>query len=109
MRDSLQLDSGQVALLMPVGDSLAARTAVRVDSLRRVLERLGTSPDPTKLMGLMPQLRPLFQAARDDVAHTLNEVHSFLRDDQWDKLPADLKNFQSAPNFRGIRRPGGPD
>jgi len=108
MRDSLQLDSGQIALLTPVGDSLAARNAERVDSLRRVLDRLGTSPDPTKLMGLMPQLRPLFQAARDDVAHTLNEVHSFLRDDQWDKLPADLKSFQSTPNFRGIRRPGGP-
>jgi len=108
MRDSLRLDSGQVALLTPVGDSLAARNAERVDSLRRVLDRLGTSPDPTKLMGLMPQLRPLFQAARDDVAHALNEVHSFLRDDQWDKLPADLRSFQSTPNFRGIRRPGGP-
>ena len=110
MRDSLKLDSGQVALLTPVGDSLAARNADRVDSLRRVLERLGTSPDPTKLMGLMPQLRPLFQAARDDVAHAIVQVHSFLRDEQWDLVPTDLKNFQSSPagGFRG-RRPGGPD
>jgi len=109
MRDSLKLDSGQVALLTPVADSLDARKAVGVDSLRRVLDRLGTSPDPTKLMGLMPQLRPLFQAARDAVAHSIVEVHSILRDDQWDKVPAALKNFQATPNFRGARRPGGPD
>ncbi len=109
MRDSLKLDSGQVALLTPVADSMDARKQVAVDSLRHVFERLGTSPDPTKLMALMPQLRPLFQAARDDVAHVLNQVHSFLRDDQWEMLPADLRNFQSTPTFRGGRRPGGPD
>ncbi|HVO36181.1 MAG TPA: TonB-dependent receptor [Gemmatimonadales bacterium] len=109
MRDSLKLDSGQIALLTPVADSLDARKQVAVDSLRRVFDRLGTSPDPTKLIGLMPQLRPLFQSARDNVAHAVVEVHSILRDDQWDKVPADLRNFQAAPNFRGIRRPGGPD
>jgi len=109
MRDSLKLDSGQVALLTPVADSLDARKAEKVDSLKRVFERLGTSPDPTKLMALMPQLRPLFQAARDDVAHVIVEVHSFLRDEQWDRVPAALKNFTATPNFRGARRPGGPD
>jgi hypothetical protein len=110
MRDSLKLDSGQVALLTPVADSLDAQKQVAVDSLRRVLDRLGTSPDPTKLIGLMPQLRPLFQGARDAVAHSVTEVHSILRDDQWDKVPADLRNFQATPNFRGgFRRPGGPD
>jgi hypothetical protein len=109
MRDSLKLDSGQIALLTPVADSLDAHKKVAVDSLRRVFERLGTSPDPTKLMGLMPQLRPLFQGARDDVAHAVVEVHSILRDDQWDKVPAGLRSFQATPNFRGLRRPGGPD
>ena len=90
--------------------TLAARNAARVDSLRRVFQGLGTSPDPTKLMGLMPQLRPLFQEARDDVAHAIVEVHSILRDNQWDMLPAALKNFSSGPaGFRGVRRPGGPD
>jgi hypothetical protein len=110
MRDSLKLDSGQVTLLTPLRDSLAARNHVRVDSLRRVFDRLGTSPDPTRLMGLMPQLRPLFQAARDEVAHAIVEVHAILRDEQWDQLPAAIKNFQSNIQFRGgFRRPGGPD
>ena len=110
MRDSLKLDSGQVRLLTPVADSLDARKKFAVDSLRRVLDRLGTTPDPTRLMGLLPQLRPLFQGARDAVAHSVTEVHAILRDDQWEKVPAELRNFQAAPNFRGgFRRPGGPD
>ena len=110
MRDSLKLDSGQVRLLTPVADSLDAQKQVAVDSLRRVFDRLGTSPDPTRLIGLMPQLRPLFQGARDAVAHAVTQVHSILRDDQWDKVPAELRNFQATPNFRGgFRGPGGPD
>jgi hypothetical protein len=110
MQDSLALDSGQVVLLTGLRDSLAARNSVRVDSLRHVLERLGTSPDPSRLMGLMPQLRPLFQAARDDVGKAIVDVHAVLREDQWAKLPASVKNFQVSPGpgFRGPRRPGGP-
>ncbi len=107
MRDSLKLDSGQVVLLTPLRDSLAERNKVRVDSLRRVFESLGTSPDPMKLRGLMPQLGPVFQAAREDVAKMIVEVHAILRDDQWEQVPARIKNFQAAPQFR-FRGPGGP-
>jgi hypothetical protein len=111
MRDSLRLDSGQVVLLTGLRDSLTARNSVRVDSLRRVLERLGASPDPSRLMGLMPQLRPLFQAAREDVSKAIVDVHAVLREDQWVMLPDSVKNFQltPGPGFRGPRRPGGPD
>jgi hypothetical protein len=111
MRDSLHLDSGQVVLLTGLRDSLAARNSVRVDSLRRVLERLGSSPDPSRLLGLMPQLRPLFQAAREDVSTAIVDVHAVLREDQWAMLPDAVKNFQltPGPGFRGRRRPGGPE
>jgi hypothetical protein len=110
MRDSLRLDSGQVVLLTGLRDSLAARNSVRVDSLRHVLERLGTSPDPNRLMGLMPQLRPLFQAAREDVSKAVVDVHAVLHEDQWVMLPDAVKNIQLTParGFRGGRRPGGP-
>jgi hypothetical protein len=106
LRDSLKLDSGQVVLLEPLRDSLAARNAVRVDSLRHALEKVGDSPSPSQLMGLMPQLRPLFQAARDDVARSIVDVHAILRDDQWAMMPAAVKSFQSNV-FRGFRG-GGP-
>ncbi len=109
MRDTLGLDSGQVELLTPLRDSLAARNAARVDSLRAVLAKLGTSPAPTQLMGVMPQLRPIFQAARDDVAKAVVDVHAVLREDQFQKLPASVRNFQSGPGpggFRVRRLPG---
>ena len=105
MRDSLGLDSAQVVLLTPLRDSLAARNAVRVDSLRDVLKRLGDSPAPNQLIGLMPQLRPLFQAARDDVARAIIEVHAVLRDEQWQRLPPAVRGFQSTL-FRRFQRPG---
>ena len=105
MRDSLGLDSAQVVLLTPLRDSLAARNAVRVDSLRDVLKRLGDSPAPNQLIGLMPQLRPLFQAARDDVARAIIEVHAVLRDEQWQRLPPAVREFQSTL-FRRFQRPG---
>jgi hypothetical protein len=102
LRDSLRLDTGQVVLLLPVRDSLAARNAVRVDSLRHAFQSIGDTPSPSQLIGLMPQLRPLFQAARDDVARAIVEVHAILHDDQWAMMPASVKTFQSTL-FRGLR------
>jgi len=106
LKDSLKLDSGQVVLLEPLRDSLAARNAVRVDSLRHAFQKIGDTPSPNQLIGLMPQLRPLFQAARDDVARSIIEVHAILRADQWTRMPDAVRNFQSTlfRNFRG----GGP-
>jgi hypothetical protein len=106
LRDSLKLDSGQVVLLQPLRDSLAARNAVRVDSLRHAFQRIGDTPSPSQLIGLMPQMRPLFQAARDDVAKAIIDVHAILRDDQWTMMPASVRTFQSSL-FRGFRG-GGP-
>ena len=106
MRDSLKLDSGQVVLLEPLRDSLAARNATRVDSLRRTFQKIGDTPSPSQLIGVMPQLRPLFQAARDDVARNIVDVHAILRADQWAEMPDAVTKFQSAL-FRGFRG-GGP-
>ncbi|HXY18923.1 MAG TPA: carboxypeptidase regulatory-like domain-containing protein [Gemmatimonadales bacterium] len=105
LRDSLQLDSGQIVLLTPIRDSLAARNATRVDSLRHVLQRLGDSPAPNQLIAIMPQMRPLFQSARDDVARAIVDVHAVLREEQWQRLPASVREFQSTL-FRRFQRPG---
>ena len=105
MRDSLKLDSGQAVLLLPLRDSLAARNAVRVDSLRHALQRLGDSPAPNQLLGLMPLMRPLFTAARDDVARAIVDVHAVLRADQWAMMPESVRGFQSTL-FRGFRGAG---
>ena len=92
MRDSLHLDSGQVTLLVPVRDSLTARNAVRVDSLRGTAQRAGNSPDIARLM---PILRPLFQEARSDVAQSVVTVKAILTAEQWAKVPESVRNFQA--------------
>ncbi len=106
MRDSLKLDSGQVVLLVPLRDSLAARNGLRVDSLRAVFKRVGTTPDRSQLIVLLPKLRPLFQAARDDVAKTIVDVRSILNEGQWSRMPASVKNFQATPARRFQGGPG---
>ena len=58
MRDSLQLDSGQVVLLTLLRDSLTRRNGVIMDSLRAIAEAVGRSADATMMMNLMLRLRP---------------------------------------------------
>ena len=94
LRDSLVLDSAQVALLEPVRDSLAARNGRRLDSLRSVIQREGSNPDPARLL---PILRPLFEAARNDVAQAVVTVRAILTEAQWAKVPESVRSFQIGP------------
>jgi hypothetical protein len=105
LRDSLALDSGQIALLMPVRDSLDARNTRRMDSLRAVVQREGTNADPARLL---PLLRPLFDAARADVGQVVVTVRAILTPAQWARLPAPVRNFPVVPGARPgpVRRPG---
>ena len=103
MRDSLRLDSGQVVLLTPLRDSLAARNAVRLDSLRGAVRQAGNNTE--RLMQLIPQLQPLFQAARTDVAQILVSVRAILTEEQWVLVPESVKIVQLGPR-RGMMGPG---
>jgi hypothetical protein len=103
MRDSLKLDSGQIALLTPVRDSLAARNDQRVDSLRRVIAREGNNPE--RLMRLLPVLRPLFEAARDEIGQALVTVRAVLTPEQWAMAPESLRTMPVGRPFQ-IRGPG---
>jgi len=94
MRDSLRLDSSQVLLLEPVRDSLAARHTQRMDSVRSATQHAGNNPD---FVRLMPQLRPVFQEAREDVAQAVVTVHAILTPEQWANVPQSLREFQAQP------------
>ncbi|MEK7667254.1 MAG: hypothetical protein AAB409_01245, partial [Gemmatimonadota bacterium] len=104
MRDSLHLDSGQVVLLTPLRDSLAARNSVRLDSLRRAVQAAGNNTE--SLMRLIPQLQPLFQAARTDVAQMLVSVRAILTEEQWVLVPEAVKIVQLGPRRPGMMGPG---
>ncbi|MDP3773865.1 MAG: carboxypeptidase regulatory-like domain-containing protein [Gemmatimonadales bacterium] len=104
LKDSLGLDSAQIVLLMPLRDSLAARNTRRLDSLRAAVGT-GNNPD---FVRLMPILRPLFEAGRNEVAQATVAVRAILTAEQWAKLPESVRNFQLGPRPGQIqeRRPG---
>lgn len=105
MKDSLHLDSSQIALLTPVRDSLAAHNTARIDSLRRVVDREGNNTN--NLLRLMPTLRPVFQQAREEIAASLVSVRAILRDEQFALLPEAVRNAgQARPGF-GVPGQGG--
>ena len=91
LRDSIRLDSSQVALLIPLRDSLAAHTTQRIDSLRQVIQREGNNP--ANLMRLMPTLRPVFTAARNEINSTLVSVRAILTEEQWARVPDTIKSI----------------
>jgi len=102
MKDTLQLDSGQVVLLTVLRDSLTRRNGVVMDSLRAIAQSAGRNADATSLMTLMPRLRPLFDKLRGEVAADIVSVHAILHEEQWAKVPDSVKNFRMG----GLR--GGP-
>jgi hypothetical protein len=116
MRDSLQLDSGQVVLLTLLRDSLTRRNGVLMDSLRAIATAAGRNADASTLMNLMPRLRPLFDRMRSEVGADIVSVHAILREDQWEKVPESVKVFRlrgpgmgpgQGPRPEGERRPPG--
>ena len=64
------------------------------DSLRSVIQREGTNPDPARLL---PILRPLFEAARNDVAQAVVTVRAILTEAQWAKVRESVRSFQIGP------------
>ena len=96
LRDSLRLDSAQISLLTPLRDSLATRNAGRIDSLRRVV---GDGNNQAALMQALPAMRPIFEAARADIAQSIVTVRAVLTPEQWALLPESVKTFQLGPRM----------
>jgi hypothetical protein len=101
MKDTLQLDSGQVVLLTVLRDSLVRRNGVVMDTLRAIAQSAGRNADATSLMTLMPRLRPLFDRLRGEVAQDVVSVHAILHEDQWAKVPDSVKNVRVGPRGPG--------
>jgi hypothetical protein len=104
LRDSLGLDSAQVARLEPVRDSLAARNQKLAEALRAQIQRLGSNPDPAVVFSQV--IRPRLGETRALVDQALKEVQTILTPAQWDKVPADVKD--PARRFFGGPGGGGP-
>jgi hypothetical protein len=98
-RDSIGYDDRTAARLTALADSLQ----VTVDSLatkaREVVEKEGSNPDPAVLFG--SRLRPFFEAGGRLRQETLRNAQTVLTKEQWERVPARIKNPQ------GFGGPGG--
>jgi hypothetical protein len=103
LRDALGLTSDQIAKLQPLSDSLDARNSALADSVRVLVEKAGNGANPRELF---TQLSPRLNEIRGNNASALEEAHGVLTEDQWEKVPASVKNPRGGMGQRrgGARR-----
>jgi hypothetical protein len=97
LRDSLGLDSAQVARLEVVRDTLAARYTRYLGEVRAARARLGNNVDPAVIFST---LRPQLARGRQLVEEGVAESRAILTPEQWAKVPE-----EGAHRPRGFRRP----
>ena len=100
-RDSLALSPAQLGQLTVIRDSLALAHRSLGDSLRGVLGRMGSNPDPRDAF---TTLQPLLQQSRALHAASLERVKAALSPEQWALIPESVKR----PPRGGIGGAGGP-
>jgi len=81
---------------------VAAANAMRVDSLRRLFGEGEATPQ--RMMQSMPAMRPLFEAARNEIQQAMVTVRAILTAEQWQLLPENVRTFQLGP--RQLMGPG---
>lgn len=86
--DSLNLSVKQEVALKAIADSMHARNDSLVTAAQALAEKQGTSD----FQSLFAALRPTLEAARAGYAHTMEQLKGVLTPEQWNKLPAALRN-----------------
>jgi hypothetical protein len=97
LRDSLALTPEQVGRLTQLRDSLAARNDSLIAVATEQAARAGGGANPAATFGAV---RATLEAARAGYLATLDAVQALLTQDQWAKLPEELRN----PPQRNPRR-----
>ncbi|GLC25601.1 carboxypeptidase regulatory-like domain-containing protein [Roseisolibacter agri] len=108
LRDSLQLDTAQVARLATARDSVAARNTRWATEVRALVAKQGNNPDQATLFAAVrPKLAERAQIFQDG----LKEAQAILTPEQWAKVPENVKNplrqFFGGQGGQGRRDGGG--
>lgn len=102
LKDSLGLSETQVASLQLVADSLQAKYSAIAKALTDAMANSQGNADPGSML---VQLRPRLEQVRTDMQAALREARNTLTPEQWENVPANLRNpFGGAG---GQRRRGG--
>jgi hypothetical protein len=105
LRDSLALDTAQVARLAPVRDSLAARNTRWATEVRALIARQGNNPDQATLFSA---IRPKLGERGQILQQAMREAQTILTPEQWAKVPETVKNpFRGGFGGQGGRQGGG--
>ena len=97
MKDTLQLTMDQQEKLAVLADSFEATRDTFAARMQHEVDKAGANPDMARLMA---SVRPLFTEFMDTNRKAIDAVHHLLTDEQWGKVPDNLKGI--------FRRPGGP-
>jgi hypothetical protein len=98
----LGLTEEQVAAVTAMRDTLFAQHTRLANDLRSELEGQGAGGDPRAMMTL---IRPSMQEANEDVRRSVEALKAILTDEQWDKLPEEVREPRGAFGGRPRRRP----
>ena len=97
MKDTLGLNAEQQDRLKVLADSFQVTRDSFANRMQREVDKAGSNPD---MMRLMAAVRPLFTEFMETNRKAIDAVHHLLTDEQWGKVPDNLKGI--------FRRPGGP-
>lgn len=100
-KDSLSLTEEQVGRLQPLADSLQVKLAARRNELAQRLQGAQLT-DAAALTRLFQELQPQAEAYRREVTAALEEVRRILTEEQWERLPPQVRNpFAPLGPWRG--------
>jgi hypothetical protein len=103
MRDSLQLTAEQVTQLEEVSARLQEEQDKVQEEMRAQLSRGGGGDPSTLMRTLMPRI----QEVREQFIVSIAEAQEILTPEQWEQVPAALKEPPRMPGFGGPGGPGG--
>ncbi|HEU4560999.1 MAG TPA: Spy/CpxP family protein refolding chaperone, partial [Longimicrobium sp.] len=109
LKDTLRLTDAQAARLHAISDSLRTRNAPLREQIRAAVPQGGNAGDAG---AVFQRIAPQIQAAAANVNRALQEVQRALTPEQWQRVPAALRNPFGAfgpggGNIRGGGRTGG--
>jgi hypothetical protein len=105
LKDTLRLSAAQVARLRVISDSLRARNAPLREQIRAAVPQGGNTGD---VSAVFQRIGPQIQAAAANVNRALQEAKRALTPEQWQRVPAALRNpFGAFGPGGGIRGGGG--
>jgi hypothetical protein len=104
------LNDAQVARLKLLSDSLAVEIDTLTERARVAVEKEGSNPDPAVLFGV--KLRPFFEKGGALRTRGTNGAKAILTEEQWQRVPARIRNpqgFGPGGGGPGGGRPPGDD